>query len=179
MSATLFASVRLATHGIGIGFRNTLCDHLGVALLVASIPAVLALISFSGKQKLLAQSAENGLVELSLNEFMSVHLEHVASPLSYGALTTETSDLIERPLLDVLLDCNACTPLSLAESGSLLTITHRNQGAMPPHQQVRPQTTHRYLQRSCSGVRFLQAWSLPGAEKNRRYSKALQSALEW
>jgi hypothetical protein len=71
---------------------------------VTSVPAVFALVSFSGKQEFLTESAQDRLVKLSLNEFVPVHLEDVASSLSYGALTSETSDLIERPFLDVFLD---------------------------------------------------------------------------
>lgn len=71
---------------------------------MTSIPAVLALVSFSGKQEFLTESTQDRLIELSLNEFVPVHLEDVASSLSHGALTSETSDLIERPFLDVFLD---------------------------------------------------------------------------
>lgn len=75
---------------------------------MARVPAVLALVAFAGEQKLLAQRAEDGLVELPLDEFVAVHLEDVPLALAHGALTAKTARSgLEGPLANILLDWGA------------------------------------------------------------------------
>jgi hypothetical protein len=57
---------------------------------MASVPTVLALVTLSGEEELLAKSAHDGLVELPLDEFVAVHFEHVALALSDGTLATKS-----------------------------------------------------------------------------------------
>ena len=68
------------------------------------VTAVLALISHSVQQKLIAERAEDDLVELALDEFVAVHLVHLVLLLAHGALTAKTR--IDGPLAHVLLDWN-------------------------------------------------------------------------
>lgn len=84
-----------------IGFRYTLGNHLLVALLVTGVSAVLALITEGIEQELAAEGAENELVELLLNEFMSVHLVHLVLAFSNGTLTAKR---FHRAFADILLD---------------------------------------------------------------------------
>jgi len=82
--------MRIETHAIALGLADALCDHFRVTLLVARIATILALISFAGEEELLTKGAHDRLVELSVHELMSVHLEHVSLPLSHSSLTTDT-----------------------------------------------------------------------------------------
>jgi hypothetical protein len=72
----------------GVRFRNAFCDHLLVALLVASVPTVFALVPKGVEQEVIAESAEHKLIELTLNEFVPVHLVYFIFAFSYSALTT-------------------------------------------------------------------------------------------
>lgn len=87
----------------GIGLRNTLCDHLLVAFLVASISTVLALIAYGIKQKLIAKGTQDNLVKLTLYEFVPIHFVYFVLPLAYGTLASETGS-IEGALAYILLD---------------------------------------------------------------------------
>lgn len=73
---------------------------------MASITTVLALVAFSCEQEFLTQRAKNRLIELPLDEFVTVHFKDISTPLSHGPLTTKTADLVQRSLLDILLDCS-------------------------------------------------------------------------
>lgn len=76
------------TYAVGIRFRDTLGDNLGVTLFVTSVSTVLTLVSFSGKEELLTQGTHDGLVELPLDKFVAVHLVDIALSLSDGSLST-------------------------------------------------------------------------------------------
>lgn len=76
-----------------IRLADTLCDDLGIALLVARVSTILALIAFSREEEFLTKCTEDGLEELSLNKLVTVHLEHVALALADGTLTTETASV--------------------------------------------------------------------------------------
>ena len=71
---------------------------------MASIPTILALIAHRVEKELVAERAQDDLVELSLDELVSVHFVDLIFALTNGTLTTETSRGIEGPLADVLLD---------------------------------------------------------------------------
>jgi hypothetical protein len=58
---------------------------------VTGVTTVLALITFTGEQKLLAEGAQDWLIELTLNELVAVHLKDIALALSDSALTSETT----------------------------------------------------------------------------------------
>lgn len=77
------------THGIGIALANTLGDHLGITFLMTGISAVLALIPFASEEEFLAQGAHNRLVELTMDEFVTVHLVHVSLAFPDRALSAE------------------------------------------------------------------------------------------
>ena len=55
---------------------------------MASIPAVFALETKRIEKKLVAECAKNNLVELFLDEFMTVHLVHFTLAFANGALTS-------------------------------------------------------------------------------------------
>ena len=69
---------------------------------MARVATIFALISGSIEQKVVAECAQHELVELPLDELVTVHLVHLALALAHGALTAKTS--IDRPLAHVLLD---------------------------------------------------------------------------
>ncbi len=73
---------------------------------MTGVPAILALIPDGVEQELVAESAEDNLVELQLDELVSVHLVHLVLALADCSLTSDTARSIERPLADVLLDCD-------------------------------------------------------------------------
>lgn len=70
---------------------------------MTGVPAVLTLVPKSVEQEFVAESAQDELVELLLNEFVSIHFVNFFLALSDSALTTETADGFQRPLSDVLL----------------------------------------------------------------------------
>jgi hypothetical protein len=78
------------TDRIGITLRDTLGDHLLVALLVTSVPTIFALVPGSIEQELAAISAKHNLVKLLWDEFMAIHLVNFTS-FSNGDLTRQTS----------------------------------------------------------------------------------------
>lgn len=57
------------------------------------------------EQELVAEGAKDDLVELPLDELVSVHLVHLVLALADCTLTSEPTRSIERPLADVLLNC--------------------------------------------------------------------------
>ena len=71
---------------------------------MAGVPTVFALIAGRIEQELVAERAQDDLVELALDELVSVHFVDLIFALTNGTLTTETSRGIEGPLADVLLD---------------------------------------------------------------------------
>lgn len=86
-----------------VRFADTLGDHLVIALFVACIPAVLALHACRFEQEFLAECTQDDSVELLLNEFVAVLLEHFLFALAHGTLTSETS-LVEGALADIRFD---------------------------------------------------------------------------
>ena len=73
---------------------------------MAGVPTVFALIAGRIEQELVAERAEDDLVELPLDELVTVHLVDLILALADGALTAETARSVEWPLADVLLDCS-------------------------------------------------------------------------
>ena len=75
---------------------------------MARVATIFALISGSIEQKVVAECAQHELVELPLDELVTVHLVHLALALAHGALTTETTERsVQRPLANIFLDCGA------------------------------------------------------------------------
>ncbi len=73
---------------------------------MTSVTAILTLVAFASEQELLAESTQDWLVELPLNELVAIHLEDIALALSNGTLTAETTlSGFKRALPNVLLDC--------------------------------------------------------------------------
>ena len=70
---------------------------------MAGVPTVFALIAGRIEQELVAERAEDDLVELPLDELVAVHLVNFALALTDSALTTETP-CIQRAFPDILLD---------------------------------------------------------------------------
>ena len=70
------------------------------------VSAIFALISDRVKQEFVAESTEDDLVELALDELVAVHLVHLVLAFANGTLTAETARSIERPFADVFLDCD-------------------------------------------------------------------------
>lgn len=83
---------------------DTLGDNLLVAFLVTGIPTILALVSHSIDQEGIAERAQDELVELTLNELVSIHFVNFFFPLANRALTAETTWGIQRTLANILLD---------------------------------------------------------------------------
>lgn len=72
---------------------------------MASVLAVFALISDGVEKELVAERAEDNLVELPLNEFVAIHLVNFLFAGANSALTAEPSRTIDSTLSDILLDC--------------------------------------------------------------------------
>lgn len=70
---------------------------------MAGIPTVLALVPESVEQEFVAESAQDELVELFLNEFVTVHFVDFFLTLSDSTLATETADSFHRAFSDVFL----------------------------------------------------------------------------
>ena len=87
-----------------VGLRDTFRHDFLVTLLVTRVTAILTLISHSVQQELVAEGAENDLVELALNEFMAVHFMDFILALADSGLTGEASGSVQRALAQVLLD---------------------------------------------------------------------------
>lgn len=86
-------------------FRYTLRDDLFVALLMARIPTVLALVSRSVEEEIATEGTLHELVELLLDELVSIHFVDVSFSHAKGTLTAETSErCVEGTLPHVLLD---------------------------------------------------------------------------
>ena len=71
---------------------------------MACIPAVLALIASSIEKKLAAEGTQNDLIELLLNELVTVHFVDFSLSLPNGTLTAETA-CVKGPLADILFHC--------------------------------------------------------------------------
>jgi hypothetical protein len=162
---------------ISIRFRNTLSDNLWVAFLMTSITAVFTLVTFTSKQELLTEGTQDRLVELLLNELVTIHLEHVPTPLSHGSLSTQTSNLIERPLLDVLLDYIGLMISRILKQQKRKT--YQSRGEERQHPQVRQQTSRQYLGRLCSWVQILPISWLLGEGIDRDCVVVLLRDLGW
>lgn len=74
-------------HSFCIRLGNALGDDLGIALLVAGISAIFALVSTPLEKELVAEGAEDDLVELTLNELVAVHLVDFSLSHSDSATT--------------------------------------------------------------------------------------------
>ena len=72
---------------------------------MACVSTILALVSGSVEQELVAEGAQDDLVELALDEFVAVHLVHLVLALAHGTLTAKTSGSVQWPLAYILLDC--------------------------------------------------------------------------
>ena len=57
---------------------------------MTSVSAILALVSLSSEKEFLTQCAHDGLVELPLDKFVTVHFVDIALPLPDGALSTQS-----------------------------------------------------------------------------------------
>ena len=80
----------MRTYPIGGGLGNTLGDNLGITLFMTGISTIFTLVSLSSKEELLTQSTHDGLVELSLDKLVTVHLVDIALTLSNGTLSTKS-----------------------------------------------------------------------------------------
>lgn len=79
-----------ATHS-SIRFRDAFGNDLLVAFLVTTVSTVLALISKSIEEEIIAKSAKHELIELPLNEFVTVHFVNLALAFPDSTLTPETT----------------------------------------------------------------------------------------
>jgi len=84
-----------------VGFGYAFGYDFLITFLVASVPAVFTLIAESVQQEVIAESTENQLVELLLDEFVPIHLMYLVLAFTNSTLTTKG---FHRPLSDVLLD---------------------------------------------------------------------------
>ena len=74
-----------------IRLRYTLGNHFLVAFLVACVSTVLALVSGRIEQELVAEGAQDDLIELPLDELVSVHFVDLVLALANSTLTSETA----------------------------------------------------------------------------------------
>ena len=88
--------------GLGVALTNALGDDAGITFGVARVLAVLALHASGILEELPAEGATHDVVELALDELVSVHLVHFLLALSNGASSVKTQ--IKRPAVLVLLD---------------------------------------------------------------------------
>lgn len=86
------AVVKLGLVGVrlGVGLGDALGDDFGVALFVTSVVAVGALHSGSILEKFATEGAAHNVVELLLDELVSILLNHILFALTDGALATKT-----------------------------------------------------------------------------------------
>lgn len=70
---------------------------------MAGIPAIFALVPEGVEEEFVAESAQDELVELFLNELVSVHLVDLFLALSHGTLAAETPDSFCRSFPKVFL----------------------------------------------------------------------------
>jgi hypothetical protein len=87
-----------------VRFRDTLCDHFLITFLVTSISTIFALIPKGIKQEVVAEGAQHELIELPLDEFVSIHLMHLILAFSNGSLAPKALRAIQRPLAHILFD---------------------------------------------------------------------------
>ena len=71
---------------------------------MARVSTVFALVPNCVEQELVAERAEDDLVELPLHELVSVHLVDFILALTNSSLTAKTAGSVDRPLANVLLD---------------------------------------------------------------------------
>lgn len=71
---------------------------------MAGIPAVFALKTKRIEEKFVAERAKDDLVELFLDELVTVHLMHLALAFANSALTAQTTS-IKRPFPDIFFHC--------------------------------------------------------------------------
>ena len=69
---------------------------------MAGVATVFALVPNGIKKELAAKGTQDELIELSLYEFMAVHLMYFILAFAHGTLTAKAS--IDRPFPDILLD---------------------------------------------------------------------------
>ena len=69
---------------------------------MAGVSAILALITRGIEEELAAESTQDDLIKLLLDELVSVHLVYLSFALTNSSLTTETAR-IEGPLANILL----------------------------------------------------------------------------
>ena len=86
-----------------IGLCDTLGDNLGVALFVTRVFAVRALHAGSTFEELSAQCAAHDIVELLLNELVSVLFNNIFLALTDSTLAAKTD--VKRSSVLGLLDC--------------------------------------------------------------------------
>ena len=70
---------------------------------MAGIPTIFALVPEGVEQEFAAESAQDELVELFLNELVSVHFVDFFLALSHGTLAAKTPDSFYRPFSKVFL----------------------------------------------------------------------------
>jgi hypothetical protein len=87
-----------------VRFRDTLGNNFFVALLVARVSTIFAGISNGVEKKFVAEGAENDLVELALDEFMSIHLVHLILAGTHGTLPAQTTRAIDSALPNIFFD---------------------------------------------------------------------------
>ena len=80
--------------GLIVGFADTLCDHFGVTLAVASVLAVLTLHTGGIFQEIATKSTTHDVVELLRDEFVTLLFVDLFFSLADGTLSIETD--IER-----------------------------------------------------------------------------------
>ena len=90
------------TYRVRLG--DTFSDNLLVTFLVAGISTIFTLISQCIEKEVVAERAQHQLIELLLDELVSIHFVNFAFPFSDRTLTTETARGIQRTLAHVLLD---------------------------------------------------------------------------
>ena len=130
------------THAVGSSLGNTLGDHLGITFLVTGISTIFTLISFTGKEEFLTQGTHDGLVKLSLNELMAVHLVDIALSLSNSTLSTQ-SFVWTSATSGRILDYTISTFFGGEDD------TNRNQDEARLHQQVQRTTIRQFHRGPC------------------------------
>lgn len=86
-----------------VTLRDTLSYNFGITLPMARIPTILALIATRFEQEIRTVGTHHDLVELSSNEFVSVHFVYFTRSHANGALTSEFT-CIDGAAANVLFD---------------------------------------------------------------------------
>jgi hypothetical protein len=94
--------LRLVWIRLGVGLGNAFSNHLGIALLMASISAIRTLHTGSVLEEIATEGASHDIVELLLHKLVAILLIYILFPLANGSFAAKSK--VEGLLVFVVLD---------------------------------------------------------------------------